>query len=77
MSHTTQLFADRIANAAVTGPLIRLELAAFTPPSSEGGKPELKPTQTLVMPLDGFLASYGMLESLVKKLIADGVVKPK
>ena len=29
------------------------------------------------MPLDGFLASFGMLESVVKKMIADGVVKPR
>ena len=42
-----------------------------------GDKPSLQSTQTLVMPLDGFLQSFGMLEAVVKKLIADGVLKAK
>lgn len=77
MTQLPHLFADRIINIAVTGPLIRLELGTVIPPTSEGAKPGLRSTQTIVMPLDGFLASFGMLESLVKKMIADGMVTPR
>ena len=77
MSHSSHIFADRIVNLAVTGPLIRIELAAMTPPAAEGEKPELRPTQILVMPIDGFMASFGMLEVVVKKMVADGMLKPK
>lgn len=77
MSPTSHLYADRIVNVAVTGPRVRLELGALVAGPEETGKPTLQPTQTVVMPLDGFLASLGLMESLVKKLLADGVIKAR
>jgi hypothetical protein len=68
-------FADRIVNVAVTGNLIRLELGTLQAPTAEGQKPQLIPGQTLVMPLDGFANSFGMLEAVMKQLLADGVIK--
>jgi hypothetical protein len=68
-------FADRIVNVAVTGNLIRLELGTLQVPTGEGQKPQLIPGQTLVMPLDGFANSFSMLESVMKKLMAEGVIK--
>lgn len=75
--HSSTSFADRITNIAVTGAVVRIELGIVALPAAEGGAPTLTPSQTLVMPLDGFLASFGMLESVVKKMVADGVVKPR
>ena len=75
MSDAPQLFADRLVNIAVTGPLVRIELGAMQLPRAEGQKPQLVPTQTLVMPLDGFVASFGMMESVMKQLVKDGVIK--
>jgi hypothetical protein len=75
MMNTPPLFADRIINIAVTGPLVRLELGVLQPPKAEGQQPQLVPAETLVMPLDGFAASLGMIDALAKKLIADGVLK--
>ncbi len=66
-----------IVNIAITGAVVRIELGTLALPAAEGAAPTLAPSQTLVMPLDGFLASFGMLESVVKKMIADGMVKPK
>ena len=71
----SHLFADRIRNIAVTGPLVRIELGSLELPKAEGQQPQLIPTETLVMPLDGFVASFGMLEAMMKKLLADGVLK--
>ena len=70
-------FVDTILNISVTGPLVRLELGTIAPipnPESEQ-KIRATPTQTLVMPLEGFVRSFGMQESVVKKLLADGVLK--
>jgi hypothetical protein len=75
MPDASHLFADRLVNIAVTGPLVRIELGAMQLPTAEGQKPQLVPTQTLVMPLDGFVASFGMMESVVRRLISDGVLK--
>jgi hypothetical protein len=70
-------FADAILNITVTGPLVRLDLGTIVAGQAKEGKQELvaTPTQQLVMPLDGFLRAFGMQETVVKKLIADGVIK--
>jgi hypothetical protein len=77
VSNSPHFFADRVANIALTGTLVRLEFGVMQAPVAEGQKQQLLPSQTLVMPLDGFLASFGMMEGMVKKLVADGVVKTK
>lgn len=75
MPDSSHIFADRLVNIAVTGPLVRIELGAMQLPTAEGQKPQLLPTQTLVMPLDGFVASFGMMESVIKRMMADNVLK--
>lgn len=69
------LYADRILNLAITGPLVRLELGVVQMPESNNGQaPKIVPAQTLVMPLDGFVNSFGMMEQMMKKLAENGVV---
>ena len=69
-------FADTILNIAITGPLVRIDLGTVTPVPGQTGAQALRatPTQQLVMPLDGFIRAFGMQESEIKKLVADGVV---
>lgn len=71
-------FADALINISLTGPLVRLEFASANPTATQDGKQEVKlvPTQQLVMPLEGFIRSFGLQENVIKKLIADGVLKP-
>jgi hypothetical protein len=71
---TSTSFADRIINIAVTGAMVRIELGAMQLPATKEQKPQLVPTQTLVMPRDGFVASLGMMESVMKQLVKDGVI---
>ena len=66
---TTPLFADRLRNIAVTGPLVRREFGVVSVPTTEGGKPELVAGSALVMPLEGLVASMGMREAMLKKLV--------
>ena len=70
-------FADAILNLSVTGGLVRIELGTLKMITGADGKQELHgtPTQTLVMPIDGFVRSFSMQEDLINKLMADGVVK--
>ena len=73
--HTT--FADTILSIAITGNLVRLDLGTVTPVQTPDGKQELRatPTQQVVMPMEGFVRAFGMQEQVIKKLIADGVLK--
>lgn len=70
-------FADTILNIAITGNLVRLDLGTVTPIQTKDGKQELRatPTQQVVMPMEGFVRAFGMQEQVIKKLIADGVLK--
>lgn len=75
MSRSSHIFSDRIVNVAMSGPLIRIELGAMQAPTGDGQKPQLVPTETVVMPLDGFVQSFSLLDAVMKRLVADGVVK--
>ena len=73
--HQSASFADRIVNIAVTGPLVRIELGVVQAPQAEGEKPQLIPSQSLVMPIEGFIASIQMADQLMRKLAKDGTIK--
>jgi hypothetical protein len=71
-------FADAAINISMTGSLVRIDFGTVVPAASnDAEKREVKVSQShqLVMPLEGFLRLYGMQEQVVKKLIADGVIK--
>ena len=70
------LFADRIISVAVTNTLVRLEFGVQKPVEQKDGQPmPLELSSTIVMPLEGMLASMSMLEDLLRKLAKDGVIK--
>lgn len=75
MTPTASIFADRLTNITVTGNLIRLEFGTLQPATAEGQQPQLAASQTLVMPLEGFLPSFGMMDTVLKKLTEAGVLK--
>ena len=73
------IFADTMLNITVTGALVRIDLGTLTPVTSAEGKQEVRatPTQQVVMPLEGFARAFGMQESVIKRMIDDGILKPK
>lgn len=73
MPDRSRIFADRLVTVAITGSLVRIEPGAMQGPTAEGQKPQLLPSQTLVMAPDGFVASFGMMEPVIKRVMADGV----
>ena len=74
MTDSSPLFADRILNVAVTGPLVRIELG--TAQVFENGKdPQFVATRQVVMPIEGFVNSFGLLDQVMKKLVETGVLK--
>jgi hypothetical protein len=70
-------FADTVLNIAIAGNLVRIDLGTVVPTKTKGGEQELRATPTfqLVMPIEGFVRAFGMQEQVIKKLIADGVLK--
>lgn len=70
-------FSDTILNISITGNLVRIDLGTIAQIQTNDGKQELRatPNQQVVMPMEGFLRAFSMQEQIIKKLVADGVLK--
>lgn len=70
------IFADTFNGIAVTGNLIRIDLATLVPESAggQGQQPRFESRQRLIMPIDGFLRAFALSEDVMKKLMAAGIV---
>ncbi len=73
-----ELFVDGIGRVAFTGGTVRIELICASPfdaATPDASDPPLVPRQRLILPLDGFLRSFGILQNLVNRLAEEGAVK--
>ena len=67
------VFADRIVGLSIHNGLVRVDLAMFAGTGKgKDDKPAIKlePTTQLVIPLDAFVAGFGMQEKMIKELAA-------
>jgi hypothetical protein len=70
------LFADRLTNLQIAGNTVRLEFSVLDIiPGNNQDEPKLNVSHVLVMPLEGFVQAFNGQDSVVKKLLADGVLK--
>jgi len=73
MSEMKTRFADGLARIAVRGGVVRLTFGIQE--EKKDGQPEMHPSQQIVMPLDGFLNAFNVMQGIVAKLEKDGLVK--
>tara|TARA_Y100000588_G_C14020214_1_gene823911 strand:- start:152 stop:493 length:342 start_codon:yes stop_codon:yes gene_type:complete len=74
----SEIFVDGVGGIVFTKGTVRLELVCASPfdsPTPEKGEPPMVPRQRLVLPLEGFLRSFGVMQNLVNKLAQEGIVK--
>jgi hypothetical protein len=70
------LFADRLTNLQIAGNTVRLEFSVLDlVPGNNQNEPKLNVSHVLVMPLEGFVQAFNGQDSVVKKLLADGVLQ--
>ncbi len=70
------LFADRLTNLQIAGNTVRLEFSVLDMvPGNNQNEPKLNVSHVLVMPLEGFVQAFNGQDSVVKKLLADGVLQ--
>lgn len=72
-------FYDTLVNVSITGPLIRLDFGIAQPVKTEDGKDAVRLTniEQVVMPIDGFVNSFGMQQQIIQQLIKTGALKPR
>ncbi|PIQ51378.1 MAG: hypothetical protein COW02_15050 [Comamonadaceae bacterium CG12_big_fil_rev_8_21_14_0_65_59_15] len=69
-------FADRLTNLQIAGNTVRLEFSVLDMVvGNNPAEPKLNVSHVLVMPLEGFVQAFNGQDSVVKKLLADGVLK--
>jgi len=71
-------YADEIGKVSIDNGMIHVDFVALDRSvQSKDGKPNFYLTQRMVMPLQGFLRGVAAQETIVKKLIENGVLKVK
>lgn len=70
-------FADAFGAIQVTGQLVRIELMSvdIRAQANDKGQRPLIPTGQLIVPLDGFVRSFGAMNEIMQKLVEAGAVK--
>lgn len=71
MANKQVVFSDRIVGLSVQNGLVRIDLATIAGPGkTKEGKDAIKMdvTHQLVMPMDAFVAGFGMQQRLMKEL---------
>jgi hypothetical protein len=69
------IYADTIARADFKSGVVRLQLGRFAPNGADGKDMTIAPTQTLVLPLDGFVNALHTMGRLFDQLDEAGIVK--
>jgi hypothetical protein len=69
-------YADAIGEISLVGPTVRIDLVSLSPSEKdEKGQPKPVFRQRIVMPVDGFLQSFGLMSRVMQQLEQQGVIK--
>jgi hypothetical protein len=69
-------YADAIGEISLVGPTVRIDLVSLSPSEKdEKGQPKPVFRQRIVMPVDGFLQSFGLMVRVMQQLEKQGVIK--
>ena len=73
-----ELYADRIGAIAVTGSVLRIDLVSLSV-SEKSDKNQPKPVirQRVIMPVEGFVHSFGLMAQVMQQLEKGGVIQKK
>jgi hypothetical protein len=71
-----EVFADGLGEITITGSTVRLDLVSFsTSERNADGEPKLVFKQRIILPVDGFMNAFDLMQKVTKELIANGAVK--
>jgi hypothetical protein len=73
---SSEMYSDGIGEIMITGSVVRIDFVSLSPiEKGPDGQPKAIFRQRIVMPLEGFMHSMGILEKATQKLIEDGRLK--
>ncbi|MEM7652259.1 MAG: hypothetical protein AAF220_03670 [Pseudomonadota bacterium] len=71
---TNELFADMIGEISLVRGAMRIDLVSMSAAKDEQGNPVPEFRQRIVMPLEGFVQSFGSMERMMAQLVERGVI---
>jgi hypothetical protein len=76
MSEKQEIFVDGIGKIHFTGGMIRYDMVTLNP-TENGKEPVADEKIRIIMPPDGFLATFNTMQKLIDQLVDAGVFKKK
>jgi len=77
MSDKQEIFVDGIGKIHFTGGMVRYDLVTLQPGENEGDQPTPEEKVRIIMPPDGFLATFNTMQRLIDQLLEAGVLKKR
>lgn len=68
-------FADAIGEIALVGSTVRMDLVSLGGEKDDKGQPKPVFRQRIVMPVEGFVRSFGVMAQVMQQLEKQGVIK--
>lgn len=70
------IYADQVTNISIHSGIVRFELAVVDElPKTQNDPIRMRVSHHLVLPLDAFVKSFEIQQSVMSKLVQDGVLK--
>ena len=74
MSEKMEVFVDGIGKIHFTGGMVRYDMVTLEP-GEEGKEPTPQEKLRIIMPPEGFLATFNTMQKLIDQLLEAGVLK--
>lgn len=76
MSCREETYVDGIGKIHFVKGMVRFDLISYEP-SESGKEPTINEKQRIIMPPDGFLATFNTMQRLIDQLVEAGVLKKR
>ena len=74
MAEKQEMFVDGIGKIHFTGGMVRYDMVTLNP-GENGQEPTPEDKLRIIMPPDGFLATFNTMQKLIDQLLEAGVLK--
>lgn len=70
------IYADQVTNISIQGGIVRFELAVVDElPKAQNDPIRMRVSHHLVLPLDAFVKAFEIEQTIMNKLVQDGILK--
>jgi hypothetical protein len=72
--HFPTVFADGVSNIANTPTIVKFFMMRFEPSLTSSGPQKPQAFAQVIMPMDGFMATFAFFEAAIKRYLSQGTI---